>query len=176
MNTKLKLLTAIILVGASVIGCTDKQVVPSGQKLVWTSQSSKPEWTTQSSPTIKEESVTGVAGTFYEFTGISLRHNSERVARESAIINASSNVIRYAKQLVEQEIETTYTSKNKESAVSDGTQEVIDSVSVKSTGILDHLGIVALYTEQWREGQNNFFKTYALVQIPESDLQKTQGR
>ena len=173
----MKKLTALALSVFVLSGClATNPPAPVGDKVMWSSHASKPDWTMAPSPTLK--SIEGdIVKTlreekYYEFTGLSQRHGSERISREMAVADASANAVRYARQLIEKSLSTAINSESSETSSSDGSVVIQDEIKVEAIGILENMAIKDLYIEQWKSGAKIFFKTYALIQIPSEDISR----
>ena len=117
---KINFISAVAMMTVLATGCSTLVPVPEGDKLVWSSKEEVPQWSVLPSPMIDEADIGGVDTRVYRFSGISMRHASERIARETAINNATANLVRYVNQRVNASVDETYQSRASETQMTNG--------------------------------------------------------
>lgn len=171
-----KLLPLSIVLGASILvtACSGVNPVPEAEKLVWHSKDEIPEWTVLPNPLVEEDDTANGPVKMYRFTGISLRHSSERIARESAINNATMALVRFANQDIEATVDETFRSSSSELQSSNGMLSMNNKLKIVAKALMQRVQVKDIYMERWKDRGRLFFKAYALVQIPEDELIASQ--
>lgn len=162
------------LAAITLAGCATSKPAPIGDQLTWSSHTSKPDWTLMAMPSLEQEAKSdekteGVTK-FFEFTGLSHRHGSERMAREMAVADATANAVRFAQQLAEKKLQSNIETDTSETKGSNARIQITEAIKIETVGIIENLSVKEIYIEQWASGSETFFKSYALVKIPKEAI------
>jgi len=162
-TTLAKTCLAILILPLIGGGCSTNQHQPPkvGNELSWSTHQNRPDWVVKQ-PKKTED--------LYRFVGVSYRHATERSAREAAIANAATHLIRHASQLVNKEYELKSSGKAKESRVLNSRVLMNDIDQVEAIGIIQNMGLTDIYIEYWKSDSSTFFKAFALVEINKEDF------
>ena len=160
---KMITLTLSALVALSLAACsTSFKPAPIGDELVWSSEKDRPAWTVKS-PEVDQ-------GADYVFTGQSLYHATERSAKMNAEVDASTAAARYLSRQSTQNYAEVTEGIAKEGDIQNGDVAVSNSQTLAADQFLTKMSVQDWYLEQWRKGNQTFWKAYVKTAMPKNRI------
>lgn len=166
------LVAAAAILPGLLIGCAPQATVtppPVGDQLVWASHGHRPDWVISPPEHDVQEGR-------YLFVGMSYRHATERSAREAALANAATQVVRHATTMAQKEFDLSSEGKAYEGRTLTARINSTDKDHVEAIGLLKESVTRDVYIEQWRKGAQPFFKAYVLLEVSEDNFSQLVHR
>lgn len=142
----------------------DKEHDAGGEKLLWASRASRPEWIYQEAP--QEEG-------YQTFTGLSADYASEKLARNDAVRNAQTRVIEYLGTLAKSKFEEISTSYGSASQVIDPNTAVRNYQNFLAANVVKGARESEAYIEKWKTPSGIAYRSFVLIKIPQKDIHES---
>ncbi len=159
-NLVLSLLLLFLLTG---FGCAKR--VPSikesetgGEKLLWSSQASRPDWIYSEPP--QEDG-------YLTFVGLSKDYASESLARNDAMRSAQRRVVEYLGTLAKSKFEEISTSYGLAGKVIDPTNASRNYEKFLSANVAKKVKTKEAYSERWKIPTGIAYRSFILARVPE---------